>query len=95
MKNKSVEQIRPLIIVVPIETDDAAMAELRAGGYLPLKADEHGAARIKVLLPFSEVSSGDMLMAALHAVANETIGRAKERFTEELFKRLSANEKKS
>lgn len=84
---------RKQIVVIPMDTLDATVSELRKGGYIPIRCDD--ASKVRVMLPSPEsVSAGDMLMAAMAGLEAEytTAGRAK--FFAELFKRMQENERK-
>lgn len=90
---KAVDPATPLfgpVIVVPLSTSEASFAELRAAGYVPVACDTPDA--VRVIMPGSQIESGDMLMSALHGVVNCGYITAAEKFTDELFRRMTARE---
>jgi hypothetical protein len=84
---------RPQIVVIPVDSSDATVSELRKGGYIPIRCDDPS--RIKILLPSSEISGGDFLMAAMYGLTEPANDSNMRLFAKELFRRMKEKEKAS
>jgi dTDP-4-amino-4,6-dideoxygalactose transaminase len=81
--------VRP-IVVVPLSTPHASIEALCHGGYVPVFCDTPDA--VRVVMTAEQIASTDLCMAALHAVANCGYTAAADKFVQELWRRLKANE---
>lgn len=84
---------RKQIVVIPVDTLDATVSELRKSGYIPIRCDD--ASKVRVMLPAPEsVSAGDMLMSAMRGISADmgVESRCRNAFFNELFRRMQKTE---
>ncbi len=79
------------ILILPRNVSGPSIIEARNAGYLVIVSDEPD--KIKLVTGHSEVSGGDLLMAAMAGVRDNSLN-AKSVFVNELYDRLRAREVK-
>ena len=80
------------ILVMPIGTDPATVAEARGHGYLPVLSDDPSKV---VTIMGNTRANGDMMMASIAALASGHFqtADARSQFVTELYKRMAKSEK--
>lgn len=78
------------LLILPTNTPPETVKDIRAAGYVPVLTDEPD--KVKIIMSHSEVSGGDMLMAAMHGLVTGGYTPPKENFVKELYARMQKRE---
>lgn len=89
--SKAVVHITKNIVVVPMNTGQRTLKELRDAGFIPVQTADP--ASVRVVQPF-EASGSDLLLAAMHGLTQSSYNSDHQidAFSRELHRRLLARE---